>query len=277
MSIALTAYQGRVGDHNDLAMPGAVLLASAIGERLGIAPEVIGEPQPALNTNWDVELAAAEPGLRELQSQLETVIAAGQTPITVLNRCAASLATLPVIARHHPGSVVVWFDAHADLNTPDGSITGYLGGLALSGPAGLWDSGFGNGYSCDRLVLVGQRDIDPFERTLIEAEQIMVVAPGPDLTERLSAAIAGRPVYVHIDCDVLDPGIVPTDYLIPFGLTLDDLRACGEAIVRGNLLGLEVTEFQVAFQPGGEPATQEAAALVSALAPLLTALTPAPA
>ena len=137
MSIALTAYQGRVGDHNDLAMPGAVLLASAIGERLGIAPEVIGEPQPALNTNWDVELAAAEPGLRELQSQLETVIASGQTPITVLNRCAASLATLPVIARHHPGSVVVWFDAHADLNTPDGSITGYLGGLALSGPAGL--------------------------------------------------------------------------------------------------------------------------------------------
>lgn len=272
MPLALTAFQGRAGDHNDLAMPGAALLARAIGEHLGLEPTVIGTPEPALNTNWDVELAAATPGLRELQARLDAVRAAGQTSVTVLNRCAASLATLPVIAKHHPDTVIVWFDAHADLNTPEASTTGYLGGLAISGPAGLWDSGLGAGCSLDELVLVGQRDIDPFEQELTDAESIALVPPGERLAERVVEAIAGRPVYVHIDCDVLDPGIVPTDYKIPNGLTLDELRSALIAIAEGNVLGLEVTEFEERFTPDSPPAIAEARSLVTALTPLLDVL-----
>ncbi len=273
MSIALTAYQGRVGDHNDLAMPGAALLATAIGERIGVEPVVVGTPQPAMNTNWDIELAAAMPGLLELQPRVDEVLRNGQAPIHVLNRCATALATLPIIAKHHPGTVVIWFDAHADLNIPEYSITGYLGGLALSGPAGLWDSGLGNGYALDRVILVGQRDIDPFERDLIERECVTLVEAGADLPGRLTRAIAGRPVFVHVDCDVLDPGIVPTDYLIPDGMSLNDLREAVAAIAEGDVIGLEVTEFQESFAPGGPPAVAEAAELVTALNPLLEALT----
>ena len=275
MTIALTAYQGRVGDHNDLAIPGAVVLATALGEQLGVEQVVVGTPQPALNTNWDVELAAALPGLRDLQTRVDDVLSSGQTSIHVLNRCATSLATLPIVAKHHPGTVVVWFDAHADLNTPAASTTGYLGGLALSGPAGLWDSGLGNGYALDRVVLVGQRSIDPFERELIDREGIVLVEAGPDLASRLRAAINGRPVFVHIDCDVLDPGIVPTDYLIPNGMSLAELQGALEAIAGGDVIGLEVTEFQASFEPGGPAATAEAAALVDALSPILTAITQA--
>ena len=272
MPIALTAFQGRAGDHNDLAMPGAVLLAHAIGEALGVAPAVIGTPEPALNTNWDVELAAAIPGLRDLQARLDAVEAAGQTPVTVMNRCAASIATLPVTAKHHPDSVIVWFDAHADLNTPEASTTGYLGGLAISGPAGLWDSGLGAGCSLDRLVLVGQRDIDPFEQELIESASIALVPQGERFAERVGEAIADRPVYVHIDCDVLDPGIVPSDYRIPNGLTLDELQSVLIAIAEGNVLGLEVTELEERFTSDSPPATAEARSLVAALAPLLAKL-----
>jgi len=272
MPLALTAFQGRAGDHNDLAMPGAVLLAHAIGEHLGLEPTVVGTPEPALNTNWDIELAAAMPGLRELQTRLDTVRTAGQTSVTVLNRCAAAIATLPVIAKHHPDAVIVWFDAHADLNTPEASTTGYLGGLAMSGPAGMWDSGLGSGCSLDRLVLVGQRDIDPFEQALIDTESIALVPPGERLAERVVEAIAGRPVYVHIDCDVLDPGIVPTDYKIPNGLTLDELRSALTAIAGGDVLGLEVTEFEERFTTDTPPATTEARSLVAALAPLLEKL-----
>lgn len=270
MPLALTAYQGRVGDHNNLAMPGAVALANSIGARLKLEPVVLGTPEPALNVNWDIELRAAMPGLRTLQDRFEQVLARGQTSIAVFNRCAASLASLPVVARHFPGSVIVWFDAHADLNTPDASITGYLGGLALSGPAGLWDSGLGDGYSLENVILVGQRDLDPYESALIESEQIALVRPGPDLAERLTAAVGGCPAYVHIDCDVLEPGIVPTDYVIPDGLTLDDLRAAAEALARGTLLGLEVTEFQYSFTEGGDPASPEQ--LVDALMPMIGAL-----
>jgi arginase/N-omega-hydroxy-L-arginine amidinohydrolase len=274
MPVALTAYQGRVGDHNDLAMPGAVVLANAIGARLGIEPVVLGTPQPSLNTNWDVELEAAMPGLRELQDRMEAVQRSGAFSIAVLNRCATSLATLPVIAKHHPDSVVVWFDAHVDLNTPEASETGYLGGLALSGPAGLWDSGLGNGYSLDRVVLVGQRSIDPFEAELIASEGIAYIEPGADLAERVVAAIAGRPVLVHIDCDVLDPAIIPTDYRIPNGLSFAELHSALEAIAQGEVIGLEVTEFDYSFTPGGPPALDAAASVVDALSPILALAAP---
>jgi arginase family enzyme len=63
---------------------------------------------------------------------------------------------------------VIWFDAHADLNTPDVTTTGYLGGLALSGPLGRWDSGLGTGLTADSRLLVGTRDIDVAEQKLID-------------------------------------------------------------------------------------------------------------
>ena len=269
MPIALTAYQGRAGDHNDLAMPGAVLLAQAIGARLGIEPVIVGTPEPALNANWDVELEAALPGLRALQERMDAVQRAGDWSVAVLNRCATSLATLPVIAKQHPDTVVVWFYAHADLNTPEASETGYLGGLALSGPLGMWDSGLGDGYSLDRVILVGQRSIDPFEAELIASEGIALIERGDRLAERVTYAIAGRPVYVHIDCDVLDPSIIPTDYRIPNGLTFAELRSTLEAIAQGEVLGLEVTEFDYSFTPDGPPATAAAKAVVDALSPIL--------
>jgi len=269
MPIALTVHQGRAGDHNDLGIPGTLLLANAIGVRLGIEPVIVGTPEPALNANWDVELEAALPGLRALQQRMDAVQRAGDWSVAVLNRCAASLATLPVIAKHHPDTVVVWFDAHADLNTPEASETGYLGGLALSGPAGMWDSGLGNGYSFDRVILVGQRSIDPFEAELIASEGIALIERGEHLAERLTEAIAGRPVYVHIDCDVLDPEIVPTDYRIPDGLTFAELRSALEAIAQGEVLGLEVTEFDYSYTVGGPPAAAEAEAIIETLSPIL--------
>lgn len=86
-----------------------------------------------------------------------------------------------------------------------------LGGLALSGPLGLWNSGLGHGLAAGNTILAGVHDIDPAEQLLIETTEVTVLSPGPDIADELASAVAGRPTYIHIDCDVLDPGIVPTD------------------------------------------------------------------
>lgn len=267
MSFAYTVFQGRVGDHNDLATPGARSIGEALARRTGVRPFFVGTPEPALSIGWREELDAAMPALRQLQARFEQVLADKQVSVAATSRCAASLATLPAIARHHPSACVVWFDAHADLNTPASTTSGYLGGLALSGPAGLWDSGLGAGLGLDRVVLVGQRSIDPFEHELIARRGIPHITTARDLAGDLRRAIAGRPVYVHLDCDVLDPGIVPTDYVHENGLTLDDLRTCCEVIAAHRWVGVEIAEFQNAWEPGGEPVSPEP--LLDALEPLL--------
>ena len=143
MSIALTVFQGRAGDHNDLAMPGAKAIGDQLGAMLGLVPLTIGHPEAALSTDWRTELDHALPALRMVQRRLEQIFLDGDKPLSATSRCAVSLATLPVVAKFRQDACIVWFDAHADLNTPASTGSGYLGGLALSGPAGLWESGIG--------------------------------------------------------------------------------------------------------------------------------------
>lgn len=270
MSIALTFFQGRAGDHNDLAMPGAKSVATQLATMLDIAPVGIGEPAPALSKEWRTELDLAMPALQAMQQRFRHIFASGQTPLSANSRCAVSLATLPVVAEHRKDACIVWFDAHADLNTPASTTSGYLGGLALSGPAGMWDSGLGSGVALENIVLVGQRDLDPFELRLIESGRVRHVPVGTGLPARLREAVAGRPVYVHLDCDVLDPGIVPTDYVCPDGLTLDELSAACAVLAEGEVIGLEIAEFQNSWTADGEPASPNT--LLNSLRPLLTSL-----
>lgn len=267
MTTALTIFQGRVGDHNDLAIPGARSIGEHLSKLFGLAAVSIGHPEPALNKDWRTELDHALPTLQAIQQHFKDILAKGAKPLSATSRCAASLATLPVMSAFHKGVCIVWFDAHADLNTPASTTSGYLGGLALSGPAGLWDSGLGAGTAFEDLVLVGQRDLDPFEVELIESGKVCHIPPGASLAENLRLAIAGRAVYVHLDCDVLEPGIVPTDYVHPNGLTLEDLQSACEVLAECEVVGLEIAEFQNSWVVDGPPVSPEP--LLQSLMPLL--------
>jgi arginase len=276
VTVALTHFAARAGDHNDLAMKATPLLAAVLGERLDASATVIGDPRPALSVDWYEELASALPALQQMSTRYDELLAAGQLPVTVLSRCAVALATLPMVAKHRPDAVVIWFDAHADLNTPQNTTSGYLGGLALAGPLGLWKSGLGSGLTEANAILVGTRDIDRQEQHLIAAGRLTLVPVGADMAEDLSEAVAGRPVYVHIDCDVLEPGTVPTDYAVPGGMTLARLSECAEVLARNKVVGLEIGELETA---GAEhPNSDNPARVITAsLEPLLRALMSSPA
>jgi arginase len=165
--------------------------------------------------------------------------------------------------------VVLWLDAHADLNVPASSPTGYLGGMALSGPAGLWRTGLGAGVDLGRAVLCGARDIDPAERALIDTGRVRHLPINQALPDRLAELVAGQRVYFHLDCDVLEPGTVPTDYTVPGGLTLDQLSAVAKVAATAEVVGAEFGEFQAGW-PDGSCCPPDA--LLDALSPLLTAL-----
>ncbi len=263
---AVSVYQGPAGDHQDRAVAAVPALGRALGraltERVGQQVTTVGEPVPARPGRWDAELARSLAGLRTMAERVAAVLADGQRPLGAITRCAVALATQPVVLRHRPDAVLVWFDAHGDLNTPADSASGYLGGMALSGPLGWWDSGLGAGPPASRAVLVGARDLDPAESAHVAAGRVDLVLPGPHLAERLADAVGGRPVSVHVDCDVLEPGLVATDYAVPAGLSLEDLHACAESLAGSEVVALEVGEYE-----GDAAAT--ATDLVDALAPLV--------
>jgi arginase len=265
----LIVFVGPTGDHNDRGMEGAPIVGRELSRRLDLTPTVIGKPQPATSEPWQTALPAALPGLRELQREHSRIVERGDIPIAALPRCAASLATLPTVAKHHPEALVVWFDAHADLNTPDNTTTGYLGGLVLSAAIGWWDSGLGSGLSPDRVVLGGTRDLDAPEQALVDAGTIKLAA-GASLHTVLDEYVGDRPVYLHLDCDVLEPGTVPTDYHVPNGLTLEDFAVVSQRLSQNQIVGIEIAEFESAADPTDD--TNFVGPLLDALAPMITSL-----
>ena len=254
-SIALNIFEGRAGDRNDRAMKGAVILGNALAVVIGVKPTMIGKPQAPLSGNWAIELEAARPGLAELRDLLSTEFARELFPVTCIGRCAAGLGTLPAVARAHPESAIVWIDAHADTNSPEHTTTDYLGGMVLTGAAGTWETGLGAGVNLSNVILVGCRDLDPIEKSLIDQGVTKLLQIGPDFPTMLHSALAGRDVYVHLDCDVLNPGIVPSEFQVPNGLLLNDIAAACRAIADHHIVGLEISEFEATWPNGidGDP------------------------
>jgi arginase family enzyme len=266
MAIGLIVYRGCAGDRNSRGIAGAQLVGNKLSSYLRLTPIFVGTPREPQRATWDRELTIARGDLRSLAAAFDGLLGADKRVVTVMGRCAAGLATVPVVAIRRPDACIVWLDAHGDSNVPTSRADPYLGGMVITGAAGLWDSGLGGGLDLASVLLVGARDLDPDEQRLIAEGRLRHLPVGPDLAARLRAAIAGRPVYLHLDCDVLDPGIVPTEYEVAGGLTLADLRTVADVIAEQEIIGLEIAEFESQWADGrpGVPAP-----LIEALAPLL--------
>lgn len=262
MTSYVLSHLGPAGDHDDRPLTAVPALAEVVAAAVGRVPAYFGGPFSVTERAALAHLEVARPALEEYARGVETQLEARHRPVSVNGRCAASLASLPVILRARPDVVVVWADAHADVNIPGTSTTDYLGGMAVSGTLGWWDTGFGAGLSAGHLVLVGTRSVDDAERVALDAAGIAVAAPGPDLVDLVMTAVDGRPVYVHLDCDVLEPGIALTDYREPGGLDLDDLLSLSVRLAEQEVVGMEVAEWEGA----GSASADE---LVAAIAPLL--------
>jgi arginase len=139
---------------------------------------------------------------------------------------------------------LVWFDAHADFNTPETTQSGFLGGMALAASCGLWNYGLPAATRSENVVLVGARAIDEAENDSLRRSAIRHLAAMGDVASQLTSLPLRRKAYIHLDLDCLEPGVVPLQYEEPGGMTPAAVRACVSGIVsRCEVVGLSVSEF----------------------------------
>lgn len=198
---------------------------------------------------------------RSLEATRAALARSGDDPLLVLGGdCGIELAPVArAAARHGDDLAVVWFDAHADLNTPDTSPSGGFHGMVLrtllgQGPPPLLP-GPDERLSTRRLVLAGVRALDPAELDLIESEAIRTLSVQalrePDRLLSAVAATGAGHVYIHLDLDVLDPAhFTALSCPEPGGLHPDHLRTALHALTaRFHLAGLGITEHAPAPDP----------------------------
>ena len=119
---------------------------------------------------------------------------------------------------------LLWFDAHADMNTPDTTPSGNIHGMPLAASLGYGDpalteiAGFAPKVRWDKTVLIGARDVDRGERALIREAGIRTFTMReidedgivPVLEEALAIVSEGTAGFlVSWDMDFVDPNFAP--------------------------------------------------------------------
>jgi arginase family enzyme len=225
--LRITCLRGRTSDRTDGAGAGAEALARRLGGR------VVGEAAPGRPRTWDEDLPEARPVLEAAAAEISAALDQGEMPLLTASDCSICIATLGTVARRVPGVQFLWIDAHGDFNTPDTTPSGFLGGMCLAAACGRWDAGWPDTIDPAAVSFLGVRDLDPGERLEVEDAGVGTGVP------------AEGPVYVHLDCDGLDPEEVPVQFPVLGGLTSAEVRDVIATLASaGRLVGLEVTALE---------------------------------
>lgn len=139
---------------------------------------------------------------------------------------------------------MLWLDAHGDINTPETTRSGSLGGMPVAVATGRalvrmrLDAGLDPPLSDRHVVMGGVRLNDPLEQAIIDNSMIEQLGVddlrtgSPAVTQqmdRLSALV--DKIYVHVDMDVLDPAeVMAHGNKVPNGPSSQQLAALFEMI-----------------------------------------------
>lgn len=155
------------------------------------------------------------------------VVARGERPLAVLGDCCQAIGVVAGLDRAGLRPTLVWLDSHGDFNTPETTLSGFLGGMPLAMLTGRGDLRMVRAVGLapipdHRVVLSDGRDLDPRERDLVRDSGIAFL---PDLDDLLAALPQG-PLHVHFDSDILDAGEAPAFlYAVAGGPSAARMRA----------------------------------------------------
>ncbi len=242
---ALRARGLAVIDHGNLPGPGNPQEQPASGFRH--LPEV---------TAWNESVFAA----------VLTELRAGRLPLLMGGDHCLAIGSISAVAQHCRETgrrlKVLWFDAHADANTPASTPSGNLHGMPVAcllghGPAGLTALAGTTALQPGQISQVGLRSVDDSEKQFIKEHGIEVfdMRAIDELGMRavMEAALRGVDADTHLhvsfDMDCLDPSIAPgVGTAVRGGPTYREMQLCMEMLAdSGALRSADLVELNPAL------------------------------
>lgn len=227
--------------------PSAIRYAGVV-ERLKAIGHVVtdeGDIRLPLN-NYQINTSIKDSKLLNLQEVIKintalaekvlSVTKKKQFPLILGGDHSIAIGTLAGLGSYYKNLGVIWFDAHADLNTPDTTPSGNIHGMPLAVSLGLGHEALVNihNYSPkikpENIVIIGARSVDAGERLLIKERGIKVYTMHQidrlGMTRVMEDAIAHLTaqqvdgVHLSLDLDGIDPLYTPgVGTPVPGGIT----------------------------------------------------------
>ena len=209
--------------------------------------------------SWRAEVRTAFELAAALATAVRDARRGDRLPLVLAGNCGAALG---VCAGLGAGTRVLWADAHADFNTPETTIGGFLDGMALATLTGrCWTTMAGRlpGFvpvPDAHVWLLGARDLDPLEAAALARSGVRRVdadAVDEATAVRLASEAGDAPVYLHLDLDVLDPHDGRANgYAAPDGVRADALASFCTALARhASLAAVTLSAYDPAADVDG--------------------------
>ena len=198
-------------------------------------------------------------------AKLRDLLAADEMPIILGGDHAIAIPTFSAVSSHYRERSeeigLIWFDAHADINTPETSPSGNIHGMPLATLLGEGDesltslAGFSPKLNPKFLAHIGARDVDSGERAIIEKlglrgnfftmSDIDRRGTAACVREAISIASKAPAGYaVTFDVDMIDPRFAPgSGTLVRGGATYREAHLALELIAEdGGMRSFEIVE-----------------------------------
>src|SRR5215204_4702255 len=222
----------------------------------------------------------------QLAREVEEILESGEFPIVLGGDHSIAIGSFAGAASYYKKQQqslgLIWFDAHADMNTAESTLSGNIHGMPLAALFGYGApeltnvAGFSPKLDPQLCAHVGARDIDVGERDLINKlgirfftmREIDERGMSACMDEAIAIASRGTAGYgVTFDVDALDPGDAPgSGTLVRGGLTYREAHLGMEKIAEaGGMRLLEIVEINTALDVNNRTAELGVELILSAL------------
>ena len=164
-------------------------------------------------------------------------------PFVLGGEHTVTLGVVQALTPRHPDLAVIQWDAHTDLRDEyEGRRIAHATVMRR-----LLDSGV---PLAQRGIRAGTRE----EFDLARARSLCC-GSGVEVPAEVLGRLAGRPLYLTVDIDVLDPGEAPgTGNPEPMGVSYRELLASLRSLAAQRIVGMDVVEVAPPCDPGGRTA-----------------------
>lgn len=190
----------------------------------------------------ELPLGNAEKVLRLTERRMNEILAAGKRPVMLGGEHLVTLGAVRSTAKRYPGLHILHLDAHTDLRDD------YLGEKLSHATVirRVWE-------------LVGDGRIHQFGIRSGEKAEFDFAGAHTDMHrftlegwEDTLKALHGKPAYLTLDLDVLDPSVLPgTGTPEPGGVTFTELLDAILQLNRINLVGCDIVELAPHYDMSG--------------------------
>ena len=191
----------------------------------------------------------AQRSLDMIEDFVDKVLDAGKFPLGMGGEHLVSWPVMKAVYKKYPNLAIIHFDAHTDLrehyegeplshSTPIRKIAEHIG------PQNVYSFGIRSGM---------KEEFEWAKQNGMHISKFEVLEP----LKEILLSLAGRPVYVTIDIDVLDPAHAPgTGTVDAGGITSKELLASVHAIARSEVkvVGGDLVEVAPIYDPSEQTA-----------------------